>query len=106
MAAFRISGAQLPNFIRYSTASPRDLSASIRAASGDNAAKVRREPPFPARPMQQKTPADGRGIPLQKPAQWSSLPPFPQKKQVDDDLETYFPSIIFLLRTESRKSRL
>jgi hypothetical protein len=43
--------------------------------------------------------ADGLEISLEEPVQRSSLPPFPQKKQVDDDLGIYLPSIIFLLRT-------
>jgi hypothetical protein len=43
--------------------------------------------------------AGGMKILLEEPVQRSSLPPFPQKKQVDDDPEIYLPSIIFLLRT-------
>jgi hypothetical protein len=34
--------------------------------------------------------------------QRSSLSPFPQKKQVDDDLGFYLTSITFLLRTVAR----
>jgi hypothetical protein len=29
--------------------------------------------------------------------QWPSLPPFPQKKQVDDDLRIYIQSITFFI---------
>ncbi|MCX5888565.1 MAG: hypothetical protein NTY36_03835, partial [Deltaproteobacteria bacterium] len=43
--------------------------------------------------------ADRAETSLEEHAQRSSLPPFPQKKQVDDDLGIYLPSITFLLRT-------
>jgi hypothetical protein len=45
-------------------------------------------------------------ISLEEHAQWPSLPPFPQKKQVDDDLDNYLKSITFLLRTEGRYRHL
>jgi hypothetical protein len=41
----------------------------------------------------------GAGPSLEEHAQRPSLPFFPQKKQGDDDLETYLPAIIFLLCT-------
>jgi hypothetical protein len=42
---------------------------------------------------------DSAGTSLEELAQKSSLPHFSQKKQVDDDPESYLASIIFLLHT-------